>query len=711
MVDPLSITASIVSLLQLSAVVVKYISGEKDAPDDLKRLMLEISSIKGMLSDSQDLVQSGGAPLSAVQSLSTPNGPLERFRSSLKRLDKNLTPVTGFNKATKMLVWPFQKGEVKDILCMIEGQKPLSSSAKLPHVSSKDQMSRDIVDWISALNFSTKQDDFFARRQEGTGEWLLEADAVSVCAGLVTIDQESKIIRLVHYTTQEYFVRIRMTRFPCAQTSIAMTCLVYISFDTFAKGHCRSDQEMEARLHDYPLLEYAVRNWGDHARGNPESAVGDLALKFLQHGSKRACYNQVMSLPGFRCSGYSQDIEACFSELHITASLGLAGIMQLLLSHEGVDANSRDKYGRTPLLLAAANGHGGVVQLLLSHEGVDVDSEDWQGRTPLLRAAEEGHERVMQLLLSHEGVNANSKGEYSQTPLLLAAANGHGRVVQLLLSQENIDASSKDEFGQTPLMWAANEGHQRVAQLIRSHEGADAEFRDWQGRTLLSRAAEKGHESVVPLLLSHEGVYADSKDMSGRTPLSLAAEGGYDRVVRLLLSDKCVDADSTDDEHGMTSLLLAAEKGHEGIVQLLLSHEGVDANFKDKFGRTPLSLAAWKGHERVVQLLLSREDIDAGSKDEYDQTPLLLAAENGHGTVVQLLLSQVGVDANSQNTLGQTPLLLAAADGHKGVVQLLLSQEGVDADSQDISGQTPLLLAAANGHEKIVQLFTLAGRY
>jgi hypothetical protein len=30
---------------------------------------------------------------------------------------------------------------------------------------------------------------------------------VSVCAGLVTVNEESRIIRLVHYTTQEYFER------------------------------------------------------------------------------------------------------------------------------------------------------------------------------------------------------------------------------------------------------------------------------------------------------------------------------------------------------------------------------------------------------------------------------------------------------------------------------------------------------------------------
>jgi hypothetical protein len=34
-------------------------------------------------------------------------------------------------------------------------------------------------------------------------------DIVSVYASLVTIDLESGIVRLVHYTTQEYFEKIR----------------------------------------------------------------------------------------------------------------------------------------------------------------------------------------------------------------------------------------------------------------------------------------------------------------------------------------------------------------------------------------------------------------------------------------------------------------------------------------------------------------------
>ena len=131
-------------------------------------------------------------------------------------------------------------------------------------------------------------------------------DLVSLCAGLVTIDWESNIIRLLHYTTQEYFERIRMTRFPYAQTSITTTCLTYMSFNAFAEGCCHSDQEMKARLHKYPLLEYAAQHWGDHARGDPEETVKELALKFLNHNSKLICSNQVIHVPEYQPSGYSQ---------------------------------------------------------------------------------------------------------------------------------------------------------------------------------------------------------------------------------------------------------------------------------------------------------------------------------------------------------------------------------------------------------------------
>jgi len=65
------------------------------------------------------------------------------------------------------------------------------------------------------------------------------------------------------------------------------------------------------------------------------------------------------------------------------AARGHEAVVRLLLV-EGVDPDSKD----TPLSWAAANGHEAVVRLLLLDKGVDPDSKDKYGRTPLSAAVE-----------------------------------------------------------------------------------------------------------------------------------------------------------------------------------------------------------------------------------------------------------------------------------------------------------------------------------
>jgi hypothetical protein len=83
---------------------------------------------------------------------------------------------------------------------------------------------------------------------------------VSVCVGLVTVDEESGIIRLVHYTTQEYFERTQCRWFPNAETNITMICLIYLSFRVFESGSCQTDDEFEERLRSNLLYDYAAHN-------------------------------------------------------------------------------------------------------------------------------------------------------------------------------------------------------------------------------------------------------------------------------------------------------------------------------------------------------------------------------------------------------------------------------------------------------------------
>jgi ankyrin repeat protein len=92
-----------------------------------------------------------------------------------------------------------------------------------------------------------------------------------------------------------------------------------------------------------------------------------------------------------------------------------------------------------------------VVKLLLDKEGVDPDSKDSSGKTPLSWAAEKGHEAVVKMLLDKEGVDPDSKDIYGQTPLSWAAGRRHEAVVKLLLDKEGIGPDSTDSaYGRTP---------------------------------------------------------------------------------------------------------------------------------------------------------------------------------------------------------------------------------------------------------------------
>ena len=57
MADPLSISASIIAILQLSGTVITYLSAVKGASKDRQRLLIEVSAVRGLLSSLKDVVE------------------------------------------------------------------------------------------------------------------------------------------------------------------------------------------------------------------------------------------------------------------------------------------------------------------------------------------------------------------------------------------------------------------------------------------------------------------------------------------------------------------------------------------------------------------------------------------------------------------------------------------------------------------------------
>ena len=83
-----------------------------------------------------------------------------------------------------------------------------------------DILAKQVLSWITCARRPLNPSELRHALAVKIGESKFNAkslpdidDMVSVCAGLVTVDEESGIIRLVHHTTQEYFQRTRENGF------------------------------------------------------------------------------------------------------------------------------------------------------------------------------------------------------------------------------------------------------------------------------------------------------------------------------------------------------------------------------------------------------------------------------------------------------------------------------------------------------------------
>ena len=181
---------------------------------------------------------------------------------------------------------------------------------------------------------------------------------------------------------------------------------------------------------------------------------------------------------------------------------------------------------------SAEKGDHKAVLLFLS-SGVDIDTRNEQGWTPLMVSTFNGKEEVA-ILLIRSGADINAKDTAGYGPLHWAAFNGYSNVVKLLI-EKRAKVNERSNHGWSPLLQAATRGHLlAVEQLIAS--GADVNLASNDGWTPLHKAASNGHIEVVKLLLA-KGAFRGSEYQDGTTPLILAAKNKHKDIVSLLTAN------------------------------------------------------------------------------------------------------------------------------------------------------------------------------
>lgn len=543
-------------------------------------------------------------------------------------------------------------------------------------------------------------------------ENLEETDEIiNACAGLVTIEEDTNIIRLVHYTTQEYLERKLLTWEPLAEEMITRSCLTYLSFEhftlkklSFPKIYSLTDlSEYEATFNKVHFLEYAVDTWHSHAKHCWTNVVEQLVLCFLEGFPRLLYYGALRYIQASYEDGRvlsKRTGMAGFKTMHFAALFGLDRIVTALMQ-AGYNTRVVDGDNRTPLTYAAEFGHQAVVKLLLRDEKIwDIDES-----TPLHFAAKKGHKNIVKLLLNCEGIDVNAPNLDLDTPLNVAIEMRHEGVAKLLLERNEIDVNyDPSGNGGTALMSCAIVGNISILQQLLERKDVKLNSRNYQGSTALMLAVEFGNTEVFKQLLGTPGVEVHLKYCHNRTLLMLAA-GSYldsEDIVELLLDREDV-AVNCQDNFGRTALMLATMYENNIILKRLLAREEIDVNSRDHEGQTALMMAASRENYEAVNWFLEREDLDVNCRDHEGQTTLMIYAQKRECGVVEKILEKKELDVNRQDFKGRTALMFAASDCYEDdddgnsarLIGKLLERSDIDVNCRDENGQTALALAAS----------------
>lgn len=502
-------------------------------------------------------------------------------------------------------------------------------------------------------------------------------DLASVSAGLVSVDKESKIVRLVHYTTQEYLERTQESWNPGFQVVVASTCLQRLSFDECwssansrrLKGYL-SPEEFR-RLDLDPFLIYAAQYWGQHVR-TFQTELLQASIAFLR--DKTASWN-AMILRRFS-RGYSglmrTHLYARRAVVRLLAEFGLDIVLAEYLSTFEADAatiiSPSNRYGLSAVSVAAEFGHESVIRLFIE-QGAKIHG----GReSPLAVAACNGQEGAVKLLLLHYDMNHGARKRSPtheddlRNALVEASSKGHGNIAELLLN-------AGAEVNELTLEEACSNNDNHMVGLLLDR-GADVNA---GGGQALQTASWYCKTDLVKLLL-HRGADVNACKGQGETVLLATLEtglmqtygdsGSRDEIIAFLL-EKARKPDTWGGK-GRDFQPLAFEDECLEILWILIENGASVICLGGKYGST-LNLLGCYGATKPLRVLHELYNAGPTILDFHGRTALHLTAIGGHFQTFIYLLD-IGYDPEATDHKGDTPLVYAALGNSLAILDKIL---------------------------------------
>ncbi|EKD13362.1 uncharacterized protein L3040_002778 [Drepanopeziza brunnea f. sp. 'multigermtubi'] len=212
--DPISITGTLIAVLQLTATVISvsydYRQGVSSASREVLQISSSLNSLKDVLEALLSLIENspkpsksgdgdgdgdGSSRLATVEMLCQEGGTLENCSKELERLRSKLQPKAGWKRVRRSLVWPLREKEVGRVLGELERAKSLMALAlsadqatlsmaiedqvggltEMVQKQGEDQVRLDINQWLAAPDPYVDHVANRKKRQPQTGTWILRS--------------------------------------------------------------------------------------------------------------------------------------------------------------------------------------------------------------------------------------------------------------------------------------------------------------------------------------------------------------------------------------------------------------------------------------------------------------------------------------------------------------------------------------------------------
>lgn len=268
-----------------------------------------------------------------------------------------------------------------------------------------------------------------------------------------------------------------------------------------------------------------------------------------------------------------------------------------LLLEKGANPNLPVNY--PALHQAIADNQFDIVKLLIQN-GVNINTQDVNGDTPLHKAVENKNEEITAFLLKQKLIAVNTSNNKGKTPLHLAVCDNYSHI-NFLLIENGANINAQDANGNTPLHEAIQNGNQGTTDLLLRYN-ANVNIQNNHGHSPLHIAAiHDNYEAAKTLLENNVLIYL--VDKNGNTPLHEAIQNGSQRITNLLLRHNANV--NIQNNNGHSPLHVTTIHDNYDAAETLLKNNA-SIHLVDKAGKTALNLAEENNADRVAEMLEKR---------------------------------------------------------------------------------------------------------